>query len=410
VTLHSRSYLVPRRPTVVICVDGFDPSYLQKGIEDGIIPTFSSFAHNGFHETAKVAMPSFTNPNNVSIITGVPPAIHGIAGNYFLDRETGKEIMIVDDKLLRGSTILEQMSKVGVRIAAVTAKDKLRKILTHGLTLDKNASVCFSAEKAGSCTLEENGISDVEEFVGRPQPPQFSGELSLFVLDAGIRLLEQDRTDLFYLTLSDFIQHTHAPREEESDEFYAALDARVARLVELGAKVAITGDHGMSGKCGADGKPDVVFLQDEIEARFGQGCCRVICPITDPFVRHHAGLGSLVRIYVDKNRTQDVDAMIQFCRNFSQVQIAVSGAEAAEEYEMPLDREGDIVVIASHHAVIGATRKDHNLDDIKDHKLRSHGGLSEAHVPLMMSEPMQHDASSAGRQWRNFDIFDLVLN
>ncbi|KAF2816272.1 alkaline phosphatase-like protein [Mytilinidion resinicola] len=264
VTLHSRSYIIPRRPTVVICVDGFDPSYLQKGIEDGIIPTLSSFVNKGFHETAEVAMPSFTNPNNVSIITGVPPAIHGIAGNYFLDREAGKDIMIVDDTLLRGSTILEQMSNVGVRIAAVTAKDKLRKILTHGLTLGKGNSVCFSSEKAASCTLEENGISDVEKLVGRPQPPQFSGELSLFVLDAGIKLLEQDRADLFYLTLSDFIQHTHAPREKESDDFYAALDARIARLVELGAKVAISGDHGMNGKCSPDGKPDVFFLQDEL--------------------------------------------------------------------------------------------------------------------------------------------------
>lgn len=108
-------------------------------------------------------MPSFTNPNNVSIITGAPPSIHGIAGNFFLDRSTGKETMICDDSLLRGSTLFEQMSQRGVRVAAVTAKDKLRKILAHGL---KDGAVCFSAEKAAECTLAENGITDVEQWVG----------------------------------------------------------------------------------------------------------------------------------------------------------------------------------------------------------------------------------------------------
>ena len=32
-------------------------------------------------------VPSFTNPNNLSIVTGAPPAVHGICGNYFYDRE-----------------------------------------------------------------------------------------------------------------------------------------------------------------------------------------------------------------------------------------------------------------------------------------------------------------------------------
>lgn len=132
-------------------------------------------------------MLSFTNPNNVSIITGAPPSIHGIAATFFLDRSTGKETMICDDSLLRGSTLLEQMSQHGVRVAAITAKDKLRKILAHGL---KGDAVCFSAEKASECTLAENGIADVEQCLGRPAPSQYSANLSLYVLDAGIKILQ----------------------------------------------------------------------------------------------------------------------------------------------------------------------------------------------------------------------------
>ncbi|KAE8553237.1 hypothetical protein EYB25_004619 [Talaromyces marneffei] len=168
-------------------------------------------------------MPSFTNPNNVSIITGAPPSVHGIAGNFLLDRETGKETMIMDGSLLRGSTILEQMSCRGVRVAAVTAKDKLRKILAHGL---KDA-ICFSAERAGECTLEENGIENVEKWIGRAASSQYSGDLSLFVLDAGIKLLEEGKSDFLYLTLSDYIQHKYPPESKEANEFMAAIDTRL---------------------------------------------------------------------------------------------------------------------------------------------------------------------------------------
>lgn len=259
---------------MVICVDGFDPTYLARGIADGILPTLKGIFESGFHVTADVAMPTFTNPNNVSIITGMPTSVHGIAGNYFMDRATGKETMIVDDSLLRGSTILAEMAARGVRVATVTAKDKLRRILQHGLPAD---SICFSAEAADDDKLKWLGKE--------ARPHQYSGELSLFVLDAGVQILKDQKADLLYLTLSDFVQHKHAPGDKESDAFLAAVDAKVKTLLDLGATVAITGDHGMNYKSDESGRPNVLFLQDELEAKFGEGCARVICPITDPFVQ-----------------------------------------------------------------------------------------------------------------------------
>ena len=355
-------------------------------------------------------MPTFTNPNNVSIITGVPTSIHGIAGNFYLDPETREEHMIKDDSLLRGSTILEQMSRRGVRVAAITAKDKLRRILAHGL--NGQNSICFSAEYADKCTLAENGIADVEQFVGRSAPPQYSGDLSLFVLDAGIKLLTEKRADLFYLTLSDYIQHRHAPGSKESNDFLAELDDKVGQLIRIGAVVGITGDHGMSDKSLPDGSPNVLFLQDELEARFGHGSARVICPITDPFVRHHGALGSFVRVHMASSHASQRDEMIQFTSDFPQVQIAMSGTGAAAKYEMPLDREGDFVVISVKNAVLGSKAVEHQLENLKGHRLRSHGGLSEQAVPLIMSERLREDLNGGEgvRQWKNYDVFDLILN
>ncbi|KAJ5650843.1 uncharacterized protein N7484_004566 [Penicillium longicatenatum] len=402
-TLHSREYHIPTQPTVVVCIDGFDPEYLDSGFKRGLLPTFKSIVENGFHAAAKSCMPSFTNPNNVSIITGAPPSCHGIAGNFFLDRETGEVKMITDDSLLRGSTLLEQMFQRGVRIGAITAKDKLRKILGHGL----KGAICFSAERAADCTLEENGIEDVEKWLGQPAPSQYSGELSLFVLDAGIKLLQEERSDFLYLTLSDYIQHKHAPGSKDADEFMGAIDARLQKLIELAPVVGVTGDHGMNQKSNESGEPNVIFLEEALNANFGPDASRVICPITDPFVRHHGALGSFVRVYLkDISKLQ---SMLSFCQSLPEIEEALNREDAAEKYEMPFDREADIVVISKSHAVMGSKKADHDLSQLKDHPLRSHGGLSEQHIPVLMTKPVGYKIPN-GKSWRNYDIFDLVLN
>lgn len=402
IELHTTKYNLPQVPTVVVCVDGFDPEYLQQGIADGILPTLKSFLENGFHTTAKSAMPSFTNPNNVSIITGVPPSVHGIAGNYFLDPITKEEHMIQDDTLLRESTILHAMASRQVKVAAVTAKGKLRRIIGHGLS----DSICFAAENANFSSLSENGIENVEHWLGRPAPPQYSADLSLFVLDSGVKLLREKRADLLYLTLSDYIQHKYGPGEKEANELFAALDARLRELVDLGAVVAVTGDHGMSDKCTSDGEPNILFLQDELEAKFGPGSAKVICPITDPFVRHHGALGSFVHVYLESPDL--LPAALEYCQSLPQVQMALSGKEGSNQFEIPHD--GDIVLVSVKNAVIGSRKKDHDLTNLQGHRLRSHGGLTEQDVPLLMSRPVKDQAQAATQNWQNYDIFDLVLN
>ncbi|KAE8452467.1 hypothetical protein EG329_000369 [Mollisiaceae sp. DMI_Dod_QoI] len=410
VQLHGRSYRLPQQPTVIVCVDGFDPEYLEKGCADGILPNLSEFLKSGFHVTAKCAMPSLTNPNNVSIITGVPTSVHGIAGNFYLDKITGKEHMVLDDSLLRGSTILEQMADKGVRVAAITAKDKLRKILNHGLSPSKGA-ICFSAQAAKSCTEAEHGISDVEKWLGHSAPGQYTGELSLYVLDAGLKLLQENRADLFYLTLSDYIQHKHAPGSQESNEFLQNLDSLLGKFAELGAVVAVTGDHGMSDKSNEDGSPNILFLEDELSAKWPKSGARVICPITDPFVRHHGALGSFVRVHLTGEVEADnIDQMLRHCLSLPQVESAYTGAEAASMFEMPLDREGDLVVIAKENAVIGSRREEHDVSQLQGFRLRSHGGLSEEKIPLIRSTPLLHGDRVEPHAWRNFDVFDVALN
>src|SRR6266851_4093163 len=197
IELNGRSYRFPARPTVVVCVDGCDPSYLDAGLAAGALPTVARWRETGFYALADAVMPTFTNPNNLSIVTGAPPALHGISGNFALDRDSGAEIMMTDPGMVHGETILALMSQAGVPTAAITAKDKLRRMLGRGLEIGPQG-ICFSSEQADRCTSGEHGIEDVEALVGRATPDMYSADLSLFVLDAGIRLVEQERAQLLY--------------------------------------------------------------------------------------------------------------------------------------------------------------------------------------------------------------------
>ena len=314
VELNGRRYRKPQRTTVVICADGCDPEYIGCGIADGILPTIASFAREGFVGTADAAMPTFTNPNNVSIVTGAPPSVHGIAGNYYLDRETKREVMMTDERLMRSETILALMARTGVTTAAVTAKDKLRRLL--GRHLD---GICFSSECADT---------EVEAMVGRPKPDMYSADLSLFVLDAGMKLIERGAAELIYLSLSDYVQHAHAPGSPEADAFHSAIDDRVGHLAELGAAIGLVADHGMNDKALAHGEPNVIFLEDELNGRFGIAAVRVICPITDPFVRHHGALGSFVRVYA--READDIPALMAASAKLTGVEMVLDAAAAAD--------------------------------------------------------------------------------
>jgi phosphonoacetate hydrolase len=404
IVVNGRGYRKPERPTVVVCFDGCDPAYIERGLSDGILPTIARFRDTGFLGMAEAVVPTFTNPNNTSIVTGAPPAVHGISGNYYLDRATGQERMITDGALMRCPTILAAMSRAGVKTAAVTAKDKLRLMLARGLE-----GINFSSEHADRATQAENGIAAVEAMVGRPKPDQYSADLSLYVLDAGLRLLERRAANLLYLSLSDFVQHAHAPGEPEADAFNRAVDERLGALAAAGAVVGVVADHGMNDKSLPGGQPRVVFLQDDLNERFGAGAVRVICPITDPFVRHHGALGSFVRVY--RRGGPDLEALMAASRGLPGVEAVLEGAAAARRFELPEDLEGDFVVLGDAETAIGATRAEHDLAGLAGHRLRSHGGLGEQKVPFVVSRPLGADwlAAKQGRL-RNFDIFDAVLN
>jgi len=357
----------------------------------------------GTNRIADCVVPSFTNPNNLSIVTGAPPAVHGICGNYFFDRESNSEVMMNDPKFLRVGTILAALQGVGAKVAVVTAKDKLRGLLGKGLALGPGKAVSFSSEKADKANLAENGIEKVLELVKLPLPDVYSAALSEFVFAAGVRLMETMRPEIMYLSTTDYIQHKHAPGTDVANRFYAMMDKYLARLEALGCVVALTADHGMNAKHDAAGRPDVIYLQDLFDAWYGAGKTRVILPITDPYVVHHGALGSFATAYM---APLSIEGALARLAGLPGIEAAMERAEACHRFGLPEDRMGDIVVVSTKHKVIGTAAARHDLSQLKE-PLRSHGGVSEQKVPLIANRKcdLPEDA-----RLRNFDVFDLALN
>src|SRR5450432_14661 len=397
-TVNGRRYAWPKAPIVVVCIDGSEPAYMDQAIAAGAMPWLAKALPQGTKRLADCVIPSFTNPNNLSIVTGAPPSVHGICGNYFYDREAGAEVMMNDPKYLRAPTVLAAFAKAGARVAVVTAKDKLRKMLGHELK-----GICFSSERAADATLAENGIDGVVDFVGMPVPSVYSAELSEFVFAAGVKLLEARRADLMYLSTTDYVQHKYAPGTAGANAFYAMMDRYLARLDALGAVIALTADHGMNAKTRADGSPDVIYLQDLLDELLGAGRSRVILPITDPYVVHHGALGSFATIYLDDGDRAPVRERLA---KLAGVELALDKADACARFELPPDRMGDLVIVSTRHVVLGTSAKRHDLSGL-DAPLRSHGGVSEQTVPLLFNRKV---TGIEGRKLRNFDILDIALN
>lgn len=405
VTCNGRTYAWPAAPTVVICLDGSEPGYIEAAIEAGRAPTFARFLREGASVLADSVIPSFTNPNNLSIITGQPPAVHGIAGNFFYDTATRTEVMMNDPKFLRAPTILRTFHDAGAKVAMVTAKDKLRLLLSHGLDYASGRAIAFSSERADKATKASNGIDDVLRFVGRPLPEVYSADLSAFVVAAGVELMRSFKPDLMYLSTTDYIQHKAGPGTRIANDFYAMIDGYLAALDQLGAVIVATADHGMNDKHDAITKaPNVIYLQTLFDAWLGVGTARVILPITDPYVAHHGALGSFATVHVPAGC--DLAGLIAKLGALPGIDVAITQIEACARFGLPADRIGDIVVTSTRHMTLGTAADKHDLAGL-DEPLRSHGGLTEQRVPLIANRKL---ALVEGHPLRNFDVFDVALN
>ena len=209
------------------------------------------------------------------------------------------------------------------------------------------------------------------------------------------------------MSLTDYIQHKHAPEAEEALDFCEAIDKEIGQLLNSGAVVGATADHGMNAKNKPDGTPNVIFLEQDLRRYFKQDIT-IICPITDPYVVHHGALGSLVMAHLPADA--DIDAVAGYIMARDGITEVYPRDVAARKLELPADRIGDLTVLSGRDVVVGRTPDDHDLSVLSG-GLRSHGGRYEEMVPMLLSEPLSNVyLTKAQGDPRNFDIFEFTCN
>ena len=386
IEVNGRLYGVPRDRTAVVCLDGVDPRYLEDAFARGLTPRLAELAYL----EARSQVPSFTNPNNLSIVTGLPPAGHGLPGNHYLDA-SGEEVQLDRPELLRAPSIHAVLAAAGVPVLAVTTKEKLRRLLAAG------GVPCVSAENADVQSLD--GVDGpVAGLVEQPKPGIYDWDCSHYALELGLALAERLGTQLLYVSLTDFVQHADPPGGALSDRYLVKLDELVGAYLDAGWRLALVADHGMNAKS------EVVYLGDALD-RAGVDA-HVILPITDPYVVHHAALGSACWVHVAGD---DLDPARDLIAEQPGVEEVLGRGEASEQLSLPADRIGDLVVLADARTALGRRRSEHDLSALQG-SLRSHGGRHEQPVPILLSE--QPDV--AGKELlragaTNADVHALLL-
>lgn len=399
-TINHRAYTPRGVPVVGICMDGTSMDYYEAAA--GVMPHLQRILEQGSAGIVRGILPSFTNPNNMGIVTGVPPVVNGICGNYYYCTERDEEVSMNTPEDLKCPTIPAAFSQAGKSVAIVTAKDKLCRMLRKDLN-----GICFSGEFADRAEPETAGIGNVTtDLMGRPQPGIYDPDLSVYVIEAGVRLLSTRSLDLVYLTTTDFVQHKYAPGHPVANEFLRKIDEQFGALDRMGVILGITADHGMRDKTNADGTPKVLFAESILgDAGIPS---RVILPIADPYTVHHGSLGGYGTIHVAEN---DVPRAIDILKALPGIESVLTRDEAAALYQLPPEKLGELVVLADADSVIGRYPEWHELDKVKE-GLRSHGCLHEVEVPLIVNRPLKPEYADklASGEARNFDLFDFLHN
>jgi phosphonoacetate hydrolase len=401
VTVNGREYRLPRRPTVVFTIDGGDPRYLDDALARRLMPRLRHLLdHGGAYARGLGVMPSLTNPNNLSIVTGAPPAVHGVPGNHYRAPD-GSEVQLVDPSFLRAPTIHAELQRAGAKVLAVTAKDKLRLLLAAG------GVPSISAERAGELGLPAFGIQSVPDLVGHQPPRIYDWDISHYAMEIGLTVHCYVRgLDLLYVSLTDYVQHKEAPGGAMADRFFRRFDELLGEFLDEGFVVGITADHGMNAKQEDDGSPRVIYLEDVL-ASIGVRECQVVLPITDPYVVHHGALGSFAWVHLP---AEQVELARTAFAALDGVEEVYTREESAAIYEHPADRIGDLSVASDGRTALGKSAAKHDLSAVAS-GLRSHGGRHEQIVPIIVSEPLREPYASRHRAGvRSLDLHDLVLN
>jgi phosphonoacetate hydrolase len=336
-------------------VDGFGVDYIKASN----MPVLSSWQSKGISKTVSGVMPSVTNANNASICCGVWPEKHGITANFYLDEKSGREEYMESADLVLAPTLFQRAQRAGVNSALLSSKKKTISLLPRG------ASIVMSAEIPTPEWTQRLGKA----------PDIYSAEINHWLLKAGIWIL-RNRPDIgiLYIHTTDYPMHMWPPEAEPSRRHLAQLDALLGELSAAAPDAAflLTADHGMHHKtrcwdlmkaCAARG----VTLRAALSAE------------QDKYLKHHSGFGGTSWVYFKSG--PDLDRAAGVIEKLPGIEAVLTHSEAARRFRLMPSRIGELVVLGDAGTVFGQPESE--VVELPA-EYRSHGGMAEATVPLVV--------------------------
>lgn len=366
------------RIAIIVCIDGCGLEYLHSSR----VSFIKCIGEKGCYLEGNSMIPSVTNVNAVSILTGKYPEEHGITTNYYFDRKTGQEVYMESPNFIKTSTLFERGMKMGLKTALLTSKDKLRSLLSQG------ATTSFSAEKP---------LSWLVRLLGSP-PPIYSVDVDIWLIKALRELILKESPTLVFAMTTDYAMHKYAPEEKESKRHMDGIDEALRETVETlearGEEVllCITADHGMSKKDKA------VNLELVLKAHGVSSRMNTI--IADRYVVHHRNLGGAAYVYL-KN-ANDISKCFEVLVEAEGVESALPLAQASKLYHLDKVRIGDFLVLGKKNYVFGLIEQ-----ETTKVSLRSHGSLYEKRVPIIVNLPKSEFGAPL---YENKDLASLIMS
>ena len=367
--------MTPKR-VLMFLLDGFDPGYVQPVR----MPRLAALMKAGASTLdGRGVLPSLTNVNHISLLTGTYPKRHGLSTNFYYDRATRTDVFMEQVSFVQEPLVFERFKAAGWSTALVTAKEKLTKLLRRGLDVCIDMKTHPEAHRAAA---------------GAP-PEIFSLDINLWVFRMAREVALRERPDFLYVATTDYPQHMLAPDEPAMQQYLEASDEALGRLLEVydpaETLVVLTADHGMNAKLRSV-SPVEVLAQAGI-ATHG------VPLIRDGLYAHHRDLGGSLYLYFDDpGKAREARAVLQRVPGIDEV---VPNAEAHRDH-LPAERVGDLICWAARDVALGIwTDGPANRSETG---LRSHGSKHEQRIPMLVTGP----GVRAGAEIRDGRTIDLM--
>lgn len=364
---------------LMFLVDGFDPAYVQPAR----MPRLAGLMKAGAATLdGRGVLPSLTNVNHVSLLTGTYPARHGLSTNFYYDRATRTEVFMEQVSFVQEPLLFERLKTAGWSTALVTAKEKLTKLLRRGLDLSIDMKSQPEAHRAA---------------VG-PPPDIFSLEINLWVLRTAAEVARRDRPDFLYVATTDYPQHKLGPDEPAMQRYLGESDAALGAILDAydleRTLVVLTADHGMNAKTRSV-SPVGVLAEGGIAAHG-------VPLIRDGLYAHHRDLGGALYLYFDDpGAAREARALLAGTPGIDEV---VPNEEAARDH-LPPARVGDLVCWAARDVALGVWPE--RPVARSEAALRSHGSKHEQRIPMLLAGPGVRGGAEI-RGGRTIDLMPTV--